>query len=43
MRSYRSAAPLRIVGEITDWQKQTPESIRAWREKLKNPTGEIIN
>ena len=23
-RSYRSTAPLRIVGEVTDWTRQTP-------------------
>ena len=42
-RSYRSAAPLKIVGEITDWARQTPEQLRAWREKLANSKGEIIN
>jgi Rifampin ADP-ribosyl transferase len=42
-RSYRSRAPLKIVGELTDWEKQTPEEIRKWREKLANVKGEIIN
>jgi rifampin ADP-ribosylating transferase len=42
-RSYRSAAPLKIVGELTDWTRQTPEQIKAWREKLANSKGEIIN
>jgi hypothetical protein len=42
-RSYRSQAPLKIVGEITDWVKQTPEQIRKWHEKLANNKGEIIN
>jgi rifampin ADP-ribosylating transferase len=42
-RSYRSAAPLKIVGEVTDWVKQTPEQIQQWREKLANSKGEIIN
>lgn len=42
-RSYRSEAPLKIVGEIMDWAKQTPEQIQAWREKLANSKGEIIN
>ena len=42
-RSYRSKMPLRIVGEVAEWKKLTPEDIRAWREKLKNVTGEIIN
>lgn len=42
-RSYRSRAPLKIVGEIKDWSKQTPEQIQKWREKLANNNGEIIN
>lgn len=42
-RSYRTRAPLKIVGEITDWVKQTPEDIQQWREKLANNKGEIIN
>ena len=33
-RSYRSAAPLRIVGEVTDWTRQTPEALQAWRDRL---------
>jgi rifampin ADP-ribosylating transferase len=42
-RSYRSRAPLRIVGEAKDWAKQTPEDIRHWREKLSKSKGEIVN
>ena len=42
-RSYRSQAPLRIVGEITDWVRQTPEELQKWRDKLANVEGEIIN
>ena len=42
-RSYRSQAPLKIVGEATDWLQQTPENLRQWREKLANNKGEIIN
>ena len=42
-RSYRTQAPLKIVGEVTDWAKQTPEEIRQWREKLAKNTGNIIN
>ena len=42
-RSYRSMAPLKIVGEVIDWVKQTPEEIQKWREKLANAKGEIIN
>lgn len=42
-RSYRSEAPLKIVGEVTNWVRQTPEQIQQWREKLANNKGEIIN
>ncbi|WP_071527370.1 NAD(+)--rifampin ADP-ribosyltransferase [Nodosilinea nodulosa] len=42
-RSYRSQAPLKIVGEVTDWVRQTPEELQKWREKLARSNGEIIN
>ena len=42
-RSYRSQAPLKIVGEVTDWMRQTPEELQKWREKLANNKGKIIN
>lgn len=42
-RSYRTAEPLKIVGEIKDWTKQTAEELQKWREKLQNNKGEIIN
>lgn len=42
-RSYRSLAPLKIVGEVTDWVKQTPEQLQQWRDKLAGAKGDIIN
>ncbi|MBK7036661.1 MAG: NAD(+)--rifampin ADP-ribosyltransferase [Chitinophagales bacterium] len=42
-RSYRTMSPLKIVGEVTEWFRQTPEQIQKWREKLANNQGEIIN
>ena len=42
-RSYRTQAALKIVGEVTDWVKLTPEELRKWQEKLANNKGEIIN
>ena len=46
-RSYRSSAPLRVVDEITDWTRQTPEALQAWRDRLAalsaDERGEIIN
>ena len=42
-RSYRSQAPLKIVGELTDWVRQTPEELQKWKEALANMKGDIIN
>ena len=42
-RSYRTESPLKIVGEVTDWVRLTPEQLQNWREKLANNKGEIIN
>jgi rifampin ADP-ribosylating transferase len=42
-RSYRSTAPLKVVGEVADWVRQTPEQLQRWRGKLANTKGEIIN
>ncbi|HEY6163080.1 MAG TPA: NAD(+)--rifampin ADP-ribosyltransferase [Bacteroidia bacterium] len=42
-RSYRTAEPLKIVGELKEWVRQTPEQIRQWKERLANNKGEIIN
>jgi tetratricopeptide (TPR) repeat protein len=42
-RSYRSGAPLKIVGEVMDWVRPNPEDLQKFREKLENSKGEIIN
>ncbi|MCW2926972.1 MAG: ribosomal subunit interface protein, partial [Thermoleophilia bacterium] len=43
-RSFRSAAPLRIVEEVTDWNRLTAEALQSWRERLATlRQGEIIN
>ncbi len=46
-RSYRSHAPLRIIGEITEWNRLTPEQLQAWRQRLSalisGGGGEILN
>jgi rifampin ADP-ribosylating transferase len=46
-RSYRSKEPLRVVGEVTDWTRQTPEALQMWRERLAamvlEGRAEIIN
>lgn len=46
-RSYRSSAPLKVIGEITDWPRLTPEALELWRQRLtvllSDEGGEIIN
>ncbi|MBO9703448.1 MAG: NAD(+)--rifampin ADP-ribosyltransferase [Sporocytophaga sp.] len=42
-RSYRSQAPLKIIGEITEWVRQSPDELQKFREKLATNKGEIIN
>lgn len=42
-RSYRSSFPLKITGELADWQRITPEELQQWKEKLADHKGEIIN
>jgi hypothetical protein len=46
-RSYRSSAPLKVIGEIAHWTRLTPDALQVWRERLtallSNGRGEIIN
>ena len=46
-RSYRSRAPLQVVGEVTDWTRLAQEAREAWRERLtallSSERGEIMN
>lgn len=46
-RSYRSSEPLRIVREVDDWTRLTPEALQGWRDRLTamhaEGRGEIIN
>ncbi len=46
-RSYRSTAPLRIVAEVDDWTRLTPDALQGWRDRLAelraDHRGEIIN
>ena len=42
-RSYRSQKPLKIVGEVTDWVRLTPEQLQNWHDRLANIKKEIIN
>ena len=46
-RSYRSRDPIRVVGEVTDWPRLSPEALQGWRDRLAallaDERGEIIN
>ncbi len=46
-RSYRSRTPLRVLGELTEWTRLTPEALQAWKERLttllSSVHAEIIN
>lgn len=46
-RSYRSTAPLKVVAEVTDWTRLTPEALQEWRDRLaairEDDRAEIIN
>ncbi|MDF2666738.1 MAG: arr [Microbacterium sp.] len=45
-RSFRTAAPLRIVAERDDWTRLTPEALATWRRRLtemRDENAEIIN
>lgn len=34
-KSYRTREPLRVIGEIADWQGHSPEELKAMREGLE--------
>jgi rifampin ADP-ribosylating transferase len=45
-RSYRSREPLRVVAEVYDWKRLTPEELQTWRDRLaaiRENRGEILN
>ena len=46
-RSYRSTEPLRVVAEVDDWPRLSPEALQQWRDRLAalraDERGEIIN
>lgn len=45
--SYRSNAQLKIVGEVSDWVRLTPEQLQKWKEKVAkinaDSKAEIVN
>jgi len=34
-KSYRTALPLKVVGEVTTWQGHTPEQLKTMRDHLE--------
>lgn len=46
-RSFRSSAPLRVVREVADWPRLSPEDLASWRRRIAalaaDERGEIIN
>ena len=45
-KSYRSRAPLRVIGELAEWQGHAPEVLQAMRdglERLKEQGAQIID
>jgi rifampin ADP-ribosylating transferase len=46
-RSYRSREPLRVVSEVADWTRLTPEALQEWRDRLAallaDARAEIVN
>ena len=33
--SYRSQEPLRVTGECTDWQRHSPEQVKAMKDRIE--------
>jgi len=45
-RSFRTAAPMVVIEEVTEWTRQTPEALDMWRMRLtalRESKAEIIN
>lgn len=41
-RSYRTRQPLRVVGEVTDWEGHPPEVLQAMRDHIEELTRQGI-
>lgn len=33
-KSYRSLYPFKVIGEVTDWQRHSPEQLKAMKNHL---------
>ncbi len=42
-RSYRTTLPLKVIGEVNDWTRLTPDELKKWKERLAGNSGKIIN
>lgn len=46
-RSYRSRHPLRVLEEVHDWRRLSPDALQGWRDRIAairaDERGEIIN
>lgn len=45
-RSYRSTNPIRVIREVHEWTRLTPEALQDWRDRISAINanrGEIIN
>ena len=45
-QSFRSAHPLRVIREVTDWTRLSDADLQTWRDRLgaiRHRRGEIIN
>ena len=42
-RSYRTQAPLEIIGEVSGWVTHPREELERWRERLASGMGKVIN
>jgi hypothetical protein len=34
---------LKITGEVTDWERLSPEALQQWKKRLEGNKGAIIN
>ena len=40
-KSYRSREPLRVLGEVMDWQGHSPEAIKAMKDNIERLIGQL--
>jgi hypothetical protein len=40
-KSYRSREPLRVAGEVMDWQGHSPEAIKTMKDNIERLVGQL--